>query len=54
MVRIFLTLERDLFKFADLRSSRIAAAMIAALCLLSAAAEINPAPAKLVRNPGPI
>jgi len=37
------TPERGSFKLGDLRTSRIAAAMLAALCFLSAAAELRPA-----------
>ena len=51
MTSHFPTLERGLLKFGDLRSSIIAAAMIAALCFLSAAAELNPA-SETVCNPG--
>ncbi len=53
MIRIFPTLERALFKFGDLRTSRIAVAMIAALCFLSAAGELNPASANQTATPFP-
>jgi hypothetical protein len=47
------TQERGLFKFGDLRTSRIAAAMVAAVCLLSAAAELSPASANPSAIPVP-